>query len=201
METRESTQSHMTQIFADEPVTLRWIESPVGILLAGAVDGEVCLLEFTDERRPETQSAVIGERLGRPAAPGDAPILDLLAAELEAYFRGDLRAFTVPLSFPGTPFQHRVWEELLRIPYGETISYAELARRVEKPAATRAVGHANGCNRIVILIPCHRVIASDGGLGGYGGGLARKRFLLGLERGLDGPAPQRGEQFPLFPRS
>ncbi|HEY9593879.1 MAG TPA: methylated-DNA--[protein]-cysteine S-methyltransferase [Spirochaetia bacterium] len=187
-----------TQGSSDEPVTLRWIESPVGLLLSGAVGDTVCLLEFTDDRRPETRSAVLRERLGRPVSPGSAPVLDRLAGELEAYFRRDLRVFTVPLSFPGTPFQRRVWEELLRIPYGETISYAELARRVGNPAATRAVGHANGCNRIVILIPCHRVIASDGGLGGYGGGLERKRFLLGLERGLDEPAPRREEQLSLF---
>jgi methylated-DNA-[protein]-cysteine S-methyltransferase len=183
-----------------EPVTLRWLESPVGPLLVGATEERVCLLEFTDERRPGTQSAVLRERLGRPVVQGSAPVLDLLADELDAYFRRDLRAFTVPLLFPGSPFQHRVWEELLRIPYGETISYEELAGRVGNPAASRAAGHANGSNRIAIVIPCHRVIAKDGGLGGYGGGLPRKRFLLGLEQGLAESAPRAEVQLSLFSR-
>ena len=148
--------------------------------------------------RPGTQSAALRERLGRPVSPGDSPVLDLLAAELDAYFRCELRTFSVPLVHPGTSFQQRVWEQLLLIPWGQTISYAELARRVGNPAATRAVGHANGCNPICIVIPCHRVIASDGGLGGFGGGLARKRYLLALEAGLAEPVPRGGQQLPLF---
>jgi methylated-DNA-[protein]-cysteine S-methyltransferase len=101
--------------------------------------------------------------------------------QLEAYFEGELSEFDVPLNPAGTPFQRRVWEELRRIPYGTTISYGELARRVGNPAASRAVGAANGKNPIAIIVPCHRVIASDGGLGGFGGGLDRKEWLLGLE--------------------
>lgn len=101
--------------------------------------------------------------------------------QLEAYFEGGLFEFDVPLSLTGTPFQRRVWEELRRIPYGTTISYGELARRVGNPAASRAVGSANGKNPISIIVPCHRVIASDGSLGGFGGGLDRKEWLLSLE--------------------
>jgi methylated-DNA-[protein]-cysteine S-methyltransferase len=111
----------------------------------------------------------------------DVSVLKLAAEELCAYFEGRLREFTVPLAFKGTPFQQQVWRTLCDIPYGETISYAELARRVGSPQGFRAVGHANGSNPIAIIAPCHRVIASDGSLGGYGGGLDRKRWLLAHE--------------------
>jgi O-6-methylguanine DNA methyltransferase len=97
---------------------------------------------------------------------------------LAAYFRGTLLQFELPLRMPGTPFQQKVWEELRAIPYGETISYMELARRIGHPGASRAVGSANGRNPISIVVPCHRVIAADGTLGGYGGGLDRKEWLL-----------------------
>ena len=109
------------------------------------------------------------------------PILHETAAQLERYFRGALREFDVPLDLQGTEFQKRVWSALLEIPYGETRSYSDLARRLGKPNATRAVGAANGANPIAIIVPCHRVIASNGSLWGYGGGLERKRFLLDLE--------------------
>jgi methylated-DNA-[protein]-cysteine S-methyltransferase len=98
--------------------------------------------------------------------------------QLDAYFEGGLRAFELPLRMDGTPFQHLVWAGLRAIPYGETVSYAELARRIGRPGASRAVGSANGRNPISIVVPCHRVIAADGTLGGYGGGLERKDFLL-----------------------
>src|SRR5688572_12776430 len=108
-----------------------------------------------------------------------------IGKELDAYFAGELREFTVPLETPGSPFQRAVWEELLRIPYGETRSYGEQARRLGQPLEmVRAVGRANGDNRIAIVIPCHRVIGADGKLTGYGGGLWRKRRLLDLERAV-----------------
>jgi len=103
-------------------------------------------------------------------------------AQLEAYFAGELREFALPLAARGTPFQQRVWLALCAIPYGETISYGELARRIGQPAASRAVGLANGRNPIAIVVPCHRVIGAHGSLTGYGGGLARKRWLLAHER-------------------
>jgi len=118
--------------------------------------------------------------------PGSHKHLELLKVELEGYFAGSLRSFSIPLTYPGTPFQRRVWEQLLAIPYGETRSYQELAIAVGKPKAVRAVGRANGLNRISILIPCHRVINKDSRLGGYGGGLGRKQYLLNLEQaGVD----------------
>src|SRR5512140_3608994 len=105
------------------------------------------------------------------------------AAQLAEYFAGKRRDFTVPLDLRGTPFQVAVWQQLLRIPYGKTKSYADIARALGKPNACRAVGTANGSKPVSIVVPCHRVIASGGGLGGYGGGLPIKEFLLSLERG------------------
>ena len=103
-------------------------------------------------------------------------------AQMRAYLAGELTAFTMPMEQSGTPFQKSVWEELARIPYGETISYRQLAERVGKPLASRAVGNANGRNQVIVVVPCHRVIAADGTLGGYGGGLWRKEWLLAHER-------------------
>jgi AraC family transcriptional regulator of adaptative response/methylated-DNA-[protein]-cysteine methyltransferase len=119
---------------------------------------------------------------GCAVVPGEHRLLDQLRRELQEYFAGQRRDFSVPLAPRGTPFQEKVWHELRRIPYGETISYDELARRIGQPTAQRAVARANGMNRICILIPCHRVIGKDGSLTGYGGGLWRKRLLLELER-------------------
>jgi methylated-DNA-[protein]-cysteine S-methyltransferase len=129
-----------------------------------------------------------GEALtGLYMADGESPGPDWLRddgsfqnvrAQLTEYLAGERQTFDFPLRLVGTPFQRRVWDELRRIPFGKTISYAELARRVGQPGAARAVGSANGRNPISLIIPCHRVIAADGGLGGYGGGLDRKRWLL-----------------------
>ncbi|MEW6208163.1 MAG: trifunctional transcriptional activator/DNA repair protein Ada/methylated-DNA--[protein]-cysteine S-methyltransferase [Acidobacteriota bacterium] len=164
-------------------ILLSWIESPVGPLIAGASKDGVCLLEFTDRRMMEAQFTTLRKRFSSAIVPGENDHLLRLKEELTDYFAGKLKQFRLPLVYPGSPFQTRVWGELLRIPYGETISYEELARRISSPAAVRAVGHANGLNRIAILIPCHRVVNKDGKLGGYGGGLWRKQFLLDLERG------------------
>ena len=109
------------------------------------------------------------------------PVLKSAMEQLTRYFRGESREFSVPLNLRGTPFQMAVWQALLRIPYGETRSYAEIAAQIGNPKAARAVGHANGSNPVAIIVPCHRVIASGGGLGGYGGGLDLKRRLLELE--------------------
>jgi methylated-DNA-[protein]-cysteine S-methyltransferase len=125
---------------------------------------------------------------GRPAtdAVHDRAALKEAAAQLRAYLAGELTAFDLPLRQPGTAFQQRVWAELMNIPYGATISYAELAKRVGQPTAARAVGSANGRNQIAVIVPCHRVIAAGGGLGGYGGELWRKEWLLQLESGRRG---------------
>jgi AraC family transcriptional regulator of adaptative response/methylated-DNA-[protein]-cysteine methyltransferase len=165
-----------------ECVYVTWLQSPLGPLVAGATARGVCLLEFTDRRMLETQFATVKKQFSAPLVPGTNQHLQKLEKELAGYFAGKVREFSVPLVYPGSPFQQRVWRELLRIPYGETRSYEALAIAVGSAKAQRAVGHANGQNRIAIVIPCHRVVNKDGRLGGYGGGLRRKQFLLDLER-------------------
>jgi AraC family transcriptional regulator of adaptative response/methylated-DNA-[protein]-cysteine methyltransferase len=158
------------------------LDTPVGPLVAGATDEGVCLLEFAEPSRQKAQLSALRRQFGA-VEPGRHDFTDQLAEELAEYFGGSRREFTVPVVLTGTPFQHRVWEELLRIPYGETRSYEDVARAVGSASAVRAVGSANGRNRIAIVVPCHRVINKGGALGGYGGGLDRKQFLLDLERG------------------
>jgi AraC family transcriptional regulator of adaptative response/methylated-DNA-[protein]-cysteine methyltransferase len=163
-------------------VLLSWIRSPLGPLVAGATARGVCLLEFTDRRMLEAQMTSLRRRFATPLVPGTNEHLERLGAELESYFSRALREFSVPLCYPGTVFQERVWSALREIPYGETRSYHDLAVAVGNPQAVRAVGRANGLNRIAIVIPCHRVVNKNGDLGGYGGGLRRKEYLLSLER-------------------
>jgi len=161
-----------------------WIESPLGPLVAGATGKGLCLLEFTDRRMLEAQFTTIRQRFGCAVVPGKHEHLEQLQEELAQYFAGNLTEFEVPLVYPGSPFQQKVWQGLLRIPFGKTCSYEDLAREIGAPGAQRAVGRANGQNRIGIVIPCHRVVNKGGQLGGYGGGLWRKQFLLDLERGV-----------------
>lgn len=162
---------------------IKWIETKLGPMLAAADDSALYLLEFSERRMLETQIKTLQKRLNCCIVPGSNEVLELVEQELTRYFGGELTEFSTPLAYPGTDFQVRVWESLLNIPYGETRSYLDLACELDCVKGTRAVGQANGCNRIAILIPCHRVIQSDGSLGGYGGGLHRKQMLLDLERG------------------
>jgi methylated-DNA-[protein]-cysteine S-methyltransferase len=151
--------------------TYTTVPSPLGELLLTAEDGVLTGLFMPAEaRRPP------------PCAERDDRRLASVRRQLEEYFAGRRRVFDVVVAPPGTTFQRRVWDELQRIDYGQTISYAELASRIGRPTAIRAAGAANGANPISILIPCHRVIGSDGSLTGYGGGLEAKRALLELER-------------------
>jgi methylated-DNA-[protein]-cysteine S-methyltransferase len=148
------------------------IDSPVGLLGLAATDEGLTACEFA--------------RDGTPTPIPDHPHLKRAVRELDEYFRGKRRGFDVSLAVDrGTEFQRRVWKELSKIPYGETWSYRDVATKIGRPAAVRAVGAANGANPIAIIVPCHRVIGADGSLTGYGGGEARKRFLLDLE------SPQR----------
>jgi methylated-DNA-[protein]-cysteine S-methyltransferase len=150
-------------------------DSPIGQLLA-AGDGEA--LEVLSMQGGRTKTAI------RPDWQEDPdPFVDVIE-QLAAYFAGERREFDLPLAAAGSPFQQQVWRELRQIPYGETISYGELARRVGPPATPRNVGWANGRNPIAVIVPCHRVIGADGSLTGYGGGLDRKRLLLELEGGV-----------------
>ena len=163
-------------------VRIAWVESPVGPLLLGGTDRGVALLEFTDRRALESQLETLRRRLGRPLVPGSNAMVERAKRELVEYFEGARRTFDVPVDEPGTPFEEAVWGELRKIPYGETRSYEDLARALGRPGGSRAVGQANGRNRVAIVIPCHRVVNKGGELGGYGGGLWRKRFLLDLEQ-------------------
>lgn len=163
-------------------IRLSWLETALGPMVTGATQRSICLLEFTDRRMLEKQLEVVRRRFSMPIIPGDSPLFEVLKVQMEEYFAGRRRDFDLPLDYPGSDFQRRVWEGLRRIPYGHTRSYAELAADLGLPSgASRAVGRANGENRLALLIPCHRVIAADGGLGGYGGGLWRKLRLLERE--------------------
>ncbi len=164
-------------------VYLNRILTPLGPMLAGATNEGVCLLEFMDRRMLETQLKILVKRFNCSFVPGSNDIISKLNVELKEYFKGSLKNFTIPVIVPGTEFQSMVWKNLRTIPFGQTISYESLAKKIGKPAAVRAVGKANGDNRIAIVIPCHRVIGKDGNLTGYGGGLWRKKFLIELERG------------------
>jgi AraC family transcriptional regulator of adaptative response/methylated-DNA-[protein]-cysteine methyltransferase len=159
------------------------IVSPLGPMVVGVFDEMLCLLEFSDRRMSEAQVRKLQRRLACAIAPGEHDLMATVELQLKEYFGGARREFNLPLFSPGTPFQERVWEELRLIPYGETITYGQQAARIARPQAVRAVARANGDYRIGIIIPCHRVVGSDGELTGYGGGLWRKRYLLDLERG------------------
>jgi methylated-DNA-[protein]-cysteine S-methyltransferase len=150
-------------------------DSPVGpLLLAGDRDA-LHVLSFGVGSRPREIDA--------SWQPDTKGVLKNVRKELDQYFAGRLKQFSTPVAFTGTQFQNGVWQELRRIPYGETISYLELARRIDNLKAVRAVGMANGANPIAIIVPCHRVIGSNGSLTGFGGGLPTKRALLELEKG------------------
>jgi len=164
-------------------IVSRTLASPIGPLTVCASASAVCLLEFGSRRSAKSQLAALEKRFGCAVVPGESKHIDRLNDELAPYFAGELKRFTVAIDYRGTPFQASVWKGLLRIPYGKTIAYAQLAHCVGRPSAHRAVGTANGRNPIAIVIPCHRGVNKSGRLGGYGGGLWRKQFLLDLEQG------------------
>jgi AraC family transcriptional regulator of adaptative response/methylated-DNA-[protein]-cysteine methyltransferase len=165
------------------------LDTPLGPMLAAAHDKAVCQLEFADRRGLEKRHHELRRRFSMAVLPGENALLQQLREELREYFSGGRRDFTVPVLLRGTDFQERVWRELQRIPFGRTASYETIARRIGLPAAVRAVARANGTNRLYLLVPCHRVIAKDGTLSGYGGGVWRKRRLLALEQKGECPAP------------
>ncbi len=157
------------------------LPTPLGEMLAVASPRGLCLLEFDGQPRVDRELAQVEAARGGPALKGANAVTEQLAAELADYFNGLRQAFGVPLDLVGTPFQLAAWQALLAIPYGDTRSYAEQARAIGRPTAVRAVAAANGQNKVSIVVPCHRVIGSDGSLTGFGGGLPRKRALLALE--------------------
>lgn len=165
-------------------IDLKRIETPLGTMIACATSLGVCLLEFSDRKMLETELKTIAQKLNSVIVQGDNPFFDILETQLSEYFSRKRKDFSVPLHLFGTDFQQKVWAVLQEIPYGEVRSYKQQATALGSPESVRAVANANGMNRISILVPCHRVIGSDGSLTGYGGGLWRKKYLLELEKFL-----------------
>jgi O-6-methylguanine DNA methyltransferase len=167
------------------PLLLHRYATPLGEMAALFSPRGLCLLEFsTVTARLSREWRDVERHAGARAEAGEDERTRVLGEQLDAYFTGHLRRFDVPLDLVGTPFQKQVWQALLTIAYGQTWSYARQAAHMGRPSATRAVAAANGQNKVSIVVPCHRVIGSNGQLTGYGGGLPRKQWLLALEQGL-----------------
>ena len=155
--------------------------SPCGRLIIGAVDESICLCDWKIGNRIEKTLRLLERNGAAIHVTTDSSLLDQAATELDEYFAGARKEFNLPLHLTGTPFQRMVWQTLLKIPYGETASYKEVAKEIGKPDSVRAVANAVGANPLSILIPCHRIVGADGTLTGYAGGLITKGYLLDLE--------------------
>lgn len=159
----------------------QWLDTRLGPIIAISDEDALYLLEFVDRRGLEREVERLRKKTKSAIIPGNTQPIRLIQKELDQYFAGKLKHFKTKLFLLGSPFQKRVWEELKKIPYGETRSYLDMAKAIGNPSAFRAVANANGANQIAIVIPCHRVINSNGDLGGYGGGIIRKQWLIELE--------------------
>lgn len=156
-------------------------QSPCGLLMLGSFGDKLCLCDWQVEKHRDHVDNRLKRNLKAEFVEGSSTLIEQAEKELDEYFDGKRREFTVPLLFTGTDFQKKVWNELLNVGFGQTISYAKLSERIGMPKAVRAVANANGANAMSIFAPCHRIIGSDRSLTGYGGGLVAKRFLLELE--------------------
>lgn len=159
-----------------------WFDTPLGPMLAIATETSLYLLEFKERRHLDRELDALKTNKDIIIKEKSNPITTTIKDEIKAYFKGSLKTFTTPFHLNGTPFQERVWQSLLTIPYGETRSYQEQASLIDKASACRAVANANGKNRLAIIVPCHRIINHNGGLGGYGGGIDKKAWLLEHEK-------------------
>lgn len=157
-------------------------DTKMGAMVAIADDKGLYLLEFEDAPKTQKEVERLKQKFSYAIETGSSPILTLIKTEMSQYFEGTLKAFKTPLVMLGTPFQKSVWQALMSIPYGETCSYSDIAKTIGMPMAFRAVANANRSNTLSIIIPCHRVIKSDGSLCGYGGGVARKEWLIQHEQ-------------------
>ncbi len=180
-----SDSSSIQRLVAD------WIVTPLGPMIAVADDDSLLLLEFHDRRGLEPELDRLRSRRRAAIVPGANPVLKSIRTELDAYFQGALTKFSTPVALDGSEFQRRVWSALQAIPFGQTRSYRDIAVAVDRPAGVRAVGRANGENCLALIVPCHRVIRSDGDLCGYGGGIWRKKWLLDLEANNSGASKAR----------
>jgi O-6-methylguanine DNA methyltransferase len=179
-----SLVNHQGGIMQNQKIVFKNLNSPLGEMIAGATDKGVCFLEWHDRGGIERIKQRVEKRYKMPLVEGNNRHLDKLEEELKDYFEVRLKNFEVKIDVTGTNFEKKVWGQLLQIPYGQTRSYGQIAKHLDKPGAQRAVGKANGANYLSIVIPCHRVIEANGTLRGYGGKLWRKKYLLELEAGL-----------------
>lgn len=161
-------------------------KTPIGELLLGSFNDKLCLCDWKYRKMRNPIDNIIKSFLNTDYKPGTSSIIENTSEEINAYLSGELQNFSIPLLFCGTKFQQSVWKELVNTPYGKTISYLELSKKLNNEKAIRAVASANGANAISILVPCHRIIGSNGELTGYAGGLTAKKKLLELE----GPTKQ-----------
>ncbi len=159
-----------------------WLDTPLGPMIAISDDEALYLLEFVDRRGLEREVERLKVKTKAVIIPGSTTPIEQIESELQGYFNGSLQQFKTPLHLLGSPFQKLVWQELMRIPYGQTRSYGEQAEAIGNQKAYRAVANANGANQLAIIIPCHRIINSNGDLGGYGGGISRKKWLIDFEK-------------------
>ncbi|MFI5192648.1 MAG: methylated-DNA--[protein]-cysteine S-methyltransferase [Chitinophagales bacterium] len=183
---KDRIQSTQSQPFKDRvkagTIHTTEISTPLGPMLAGTTSEGVCLLEFTTRTRLEKEFSDLQKMLNAVMRPGRNQYSDQLEKELKEYFEGTRKTFSVPLHTPGNEFSQLVWQTLQNIPYGKTCSYKEQAEMMHNPKAIRAIAATNGRNRLAIIVPCHRVIGSDGSMTGYAAGMERKKWLLNFER-------------------
>lgn len=175
-------------------ISIKYFRTSVGELILGSFMEKICLCDWKHRRRRSQVDERIQEYLSARYHQSESEVLELAAVQLEEYFLGERKSFDLPLVLSGSEFQRRVWEQLQKIAYGETMTYLDLARSIGNEKAIRAVASANGANALSIIVPCHRVVGSKGELTGYAGGLAAKRFLLRLEGGKE-----KYTQLELFP--
>jgi AraC family transcriptional regulator of adaptative response/methylated-DNA-[protein]-cysteine methyltransferase len=159
-----------------------WFESVLGPMLSIADENQLYLLEFLERKGLEKEIENLKIKTNSSIISGNNIIINSINKEIDMYFEGKLKEFSTPTLMIGTDFQKRTWQALMRIPYGQTISYSQLATNIGNPLAFRAAANANGMNPLAIIVPCHRVINSNGAIGGYGGGIPRKKFMINLEK-------------------
>ena len=182
----DSSLCKLHKPMAKNTIIVKDYRSPLGVLTLGDYDGLLCLCDWKYRAKRDLIDRRVLDGLDACYKDGESPLLSAAIKQLEDYLSGSRKGFTLPLLTVGSAFQKKVWDELLKIPYGSTISYYELSERLGDPLAIRAVSVANGSNALSIFIPCHRVIGSDGDLTGYAGGIPAKHKLLKLEGGLPG---------------
>ena len=162
-------------------LALKEVKTPIGVMVFGSSEKGLCLLDFKHRKSFPRILKRISKYFGDDMINGTTPFIELAEMELSQYLQGNLKIFSVPLDIRGSAFQLKVWDALLQVKYGKTASYLDIAKKIGSPEAVRAVANANGQNGIAVIIPCHRVIGSDGSLTGYGGGVAIKKMLLHIE--------------------